>query len=214
MEKRLIFQDEQDYVIFLSYLKNYLLPKNKKELLERLSNPNLTAKERDQTLKLLKLNNFHGEITLLAYCLMPNHFHLLVKQKSGDGIDKFMNSIGVRYAMYFNRKNKRVGAFYQDVYKAVLIDSEPQLLHLTSYIHRNPLKRPSQKLASQEVLLEACFSQPSSLPEYLEQRKTEWVHPEEIISFFSKANPQLSYQAFIEQAEEISPLEAITIDYV
>src|SRR3990170_2216093 len=78
VEKRLIFLDQQDYGVFLSYLKEYLLPKNEKELFSRLSNPTLSPKEKDKILKLLRLNNFAGEITLLAYCLMPNHFHLLI----------------------------------------------------------------------------------------------------------------------------------------
>ena len=54
-------------------------------------------------------------------------------------MDKFLNSIGTRYTMYFNRRHKRVGRLYQDVYKAVLVSSDEQLLHLTRYIHLNPV---------------------------------------------------------------------------
>ena len=96
VEKRVIFQDQQDYNVFLSYLKNYLLPKNDKELKEKLSDPNISYKERDKIIKLLGLNNFAGEITLIAYCLMPNHFHFQIKQKGGASIDKFMNSLATR----------------------------------------------------------------------------------------------------------------------
>lgn len=207
VEKRLIFQDEQDYGVFLSYLKNYLLPKNEEKLQQALSNPNLNYKEREQILKELRLNNFSGEITLLAYCLMPNHFHLLVKQKSANSIDKFMNSLGVRYTMFFNRKYKRVGVLYQDVYKAVTIESDPQLLYLSSYIHRNPFIQAS---ASQGDVLRAWS--PSSYYEYLGLRKTEWVHPEEILAFFSKTIPQLSYQAFVEQTEDVSLIRDVALD--
>ncbi|MFH0936723.1 MAG: transposase [Candidatus Daviesbacteria bacterium] len=209
VEKRLIFQDSQDYGVFLSYLKEYLLPKDEKGLYNQLSNSNISSKERDKILKQLRLNNFADEITLLAHCLMPNHFHFLVKQKDPNSIDKFMNSIGSRYAMFFNKKYKRVGALYQDVYKAVMVESEPQLLYLSSYIHRNPLYLKS---ASKGDVSRGYLSQPSSYLDYLEQRNTAWVHPEEILSFFSKNNPLLSYQSFVEQSEELLPAQELLID--
>ena len=105
VEKRLIFLDAQDYAVFLSYLKEYLTPKNEQELRQKLSDPNTSYKEKDKILKLLRLNNFYGEITLLAYCLMPNHFHFFIKQKSAVSIDKFMQSLSTRYTMYFNCKH-------------------------------------------------------------------------------------------------------------
>src|SRR3989338_4061501 len=81
VEKRTIFKDAQDYAVFLSYLKEYLTPKNEKELNDKFSNPDISYKEKDKIIKLLRLNNFSEEITLLSYCLMPNHFHFFVKQK-------------------------------------------------------------------------------------------------------------------------------------
>lgn len=208
IEKRLIFQDQQDYSVFLSYLRFYLLPKDKADLTRQLSNPSISCKEKDNILKLLRLNNFYDEIILLAYCLMPNHFHLLIKQKSDKSIDKFMNSLGVRYTMYFNRKYKRVGKLCQDVYKAVSVENDPQLLYLSGYIHNNPIKNS----ATQALGLRAYYTQPSSLPEYLKTRQTEWVHPEEILEYFSKENPQLSYQAFIKQTEGLTPIQELVLD--
>lgn len=193
VEKRIIFQDQQDYSVFLSYLKEYLLPKNEKALNERLSDPQISPKEKDKVLKSLRINNFAKEITLLAYCLMPNHFHFFIKQKGVGSIDSFMNSLATRYTMYFNRKYKRVGHLYQGVYKAVLVASEPQFLHLSRYIHKQALRL--QGLALRE-------KQPCSYPEYLGQRKTEWVHPEEILSYFDKENPKLSYENFVKQRDE------------
>lgn len=206
VEKRLIFQGEQDYGVFLSYLKTYLLPKNEGEFRHQLTNPELGYKDRDKILKLLNLNNFWDEIFLIAYCLMPNHFHLLIKQKSPQGIDLLMNSLGIRYSMYFNKKYKRVGSLYQDVYKAVLVETDEQLLYLTKYIHRNPLS------ILQGDGLRGYGAQPSSYPEYLGLRKTEWIHPEEILSFFSKSNPKLSYRSFVEGNEDIIQIYKIAID--
>ncbi len=193
VEKRLIFLDEQDYGVFLSYLKNYLMPKDEKGLSDKLSDPDTSYKEKDKILKLLRLNNFYDEIVLLAYCLMPNHFHFFIKQKNALSIDRFMNSLCTRYTMYFNRKYKRVGSLYQGVYKAVSVDHEEQFIYLSKYIHKQALQLRTQGLALRG------YEQPFSYPEYLGKRKTEWIHPEDVLSYFSKTNPKLSYKAFVEE---------------
>lgn len=197
VEKRVIFLDQQDYSVFLSYLKEYLLPKKEKELHERLSDPQISSVEKNKIFKSLQLNNFSQEITLLSYCLMPNHFHFFVKQKSINAIDKFMNSLATRYTMYFNRKYKRVGSLCQDVYKAVLITNETQFLHLSRYIHKQALN---------------LNNQPCSYPEYVGLRQTLWIKPDEILSYFSKTNPSLSYQNFVEQPEEDENLKDLTLE--
>lgn len=202
VERRLIFLDEQDYVVFLSYLKNYLLPKNEKILFEKLSNPNISFKEKGDILKLLRLNNFYGDITLLSYCLMPNHFHFFIKQKSSVSMDKFMQSLGTRYTMYFNRKYKRVGTLYQDTYKAVSIETEEQFIYLSKYIHKQALIHQSPERIHPKGQTLRIWEQPSSYPEYLGKRKTEWVHPKEILSYFSKTNPKLSYKSFVEEKDD------------
>lgn len=207
VEKRQIFLDNQDYEVFLSYLKEYLLPKNTHELLNKLSDPTLNWTKKDKILKQLRLNNFSEDISLLSYCLMPNHFHFLIKQKKQKGMDLFMNSLCTRYTMFFNKKNKRVGTLYQGVYKAALVSTDEQLLHLSRYIHR-------QALIPQVIPQgDALQNQPSSYPEYLGQRKTEWVKPEEILSFFSKKNPLLSYKSFVESSDEdLSPIAKLIIE--
>lgn len=208
VEKRLIFQDEQDYSVLLSYLKTYLLPKEEQSLIKIISDPQSDWRQKDHALKLLRMNNFSDEIKLIAHSLMPNHFHLLVEQKSNNAIDIFMNSLGTRYTMYFNKKYKRVGSLYQDVYKAILVETDEQLLHLTRYIHRNPYL----KLASQGDALRIWQAQPSSLPEYLGERKTEWIHLEFILPYFSKINPNLSYKSFVEQTDDVSLIPNLLLD--
>lgn len=199
-EKRTIFLNQQDYAVFLNYLKQYLLPKDETDLRKQLSNPNISYLERDKILKLLRLNNFADEITILAYCLMPNHFHFFIKQKSSQSIDKFMNSLCTRYTMYFNKKYQRVGSLYQGVYKAIAINKESQFIYLSKYIHKQAF---IHQLNPQGQALQS-WQQPSSYPEYLGKRKTEWIHPEDILSYFSKTNPKLSYKAFVEEQDDFS----------
>jgi putative transposase len=201
VEKRLIFQDEQDYGVYLGYLKGYLSSKNEKDLRNILLLPGLSRKERTDVYKLIQIKNFFDEITLLAYCLMPNHFHLFIKQKNSDSIDKFMNSLSTRYAMYFNRKYQRIGPLFQDVYKAVLVTSDEQFVYLSRYIH---------KQAFQGVPLKQV--QPSSYPEYIGARNTAWVHPDEVLSHFSKTNPILSYESFVAASDPLDMVGNLTLE--
>jgi putative transposase len=70
---------------------------------------------------------------------MPNHFHLLLRQKDQGDIEKFMRSLTIGYAMYFNKKYKRRGPIFESRYKAVRIHDDPQLTHVSRYIHLNPV---------------------------------------------------------------------------
>lgn len=207
VEKREIFLDDRDYRVFLSYLKLYLEPRDETSLRSLLAEPDTPWKEKDKALKLLKLNNFYDEISLLSHCLIPNHFHLSIRQKSANGIEKFMRSLGTKYVQYFNKRYERVGPLFQGTYKAVLVESDEQLLHLSRYIHIQPIKHSLRSLLAE--LREYSYS---SYGDYLGQRKTNWVHPEEILKFFKTAQRTslkdvLSYQSFVE--DYVQPPEEI-----
>ncbi len=208
VEKQPIFRDAQDFGVFLSYLKDYLVPKDEAGLQQILTNPESPWREKDRALKLLRLNNFSDTIDLLCYCLMPNHFHLLVKQAEATTIDRFMNSLCTRYTMYFNKKYKRVGPLFQSVYKAVLVQTDAQLFYLTRYIHRNPLGNGRYKtLASQGIALRSWNY--GSYPEYLGKRQTGWVKPQEILQNFSTSG-FTSYVSFVDGKDtEESSVEEI-----
>lgn len=180
--KQEIFLDSSDYKIFLYYLRTYL------------SQPNLQG----ETLNVpptRKLKNFYERLKLLAYCLMPNHFHLLIYQTDPEGINFFMRSLATIYAIYFNHKYDRVGTIFQGAYKAVLVESEPQLLYLTKYIHRNPM----------EILARGSHPEDykySSYGNYLRLFNQAWVETEEILGLFSKTDPKNTYRAFVEEEDE------------
>lgn len=188
VEKRTIFEDEQDYKVFLKYLKEILC-------LPDPSNKNTIFTLRGQSYKAEKkpLKNYFGQIDLLAYCLMPNHFHFLIKQMEKFSLEGFMRALMTRYSMYFNKKYDRVGSLFQGRYKAVLVDEESYLLHLSRYIHLNPSEFTDN--------LKSAYS---SYSEYLGERNTSWVKPEKILSFFNQANiidfkKTDSYKDFVEK---------------
>lgn len=79
-------------------------------------------------------------VEIIAFCLMPNHFHLILKQLRENGITKFMQKLGTGYTMYFNQRNQRTGSLFQGSFKAILVDKDNYFLPLTNYIHLNPVE--------------------------------------------------------------------------
>lgn len=188
VEKRDIFLDEQDYGVFLSYLKFYLSKRREDEI----CSPSKI------------LNNYSSELDLLCYCLMPNHFHLLIRQHTLMAMTNLIRSLMTRYSMYFNRKYVRVGGLFQGRYKAVQVHSEDQLTYLSHYIHRNPQPAGS-------VLAGLLDYKYSSLGNYLGYFSQEWVKPQEIVGLFSLSNPKLTYLSFITHSE-VDPDDSLTLD--
>ncbi len=79
-------------------------------------------------------------VSIGAYCLMPNHFHILISPLSEDGLSKFMQKLSTAYAMYFNKKNKRTGSIFEGKFKAEHLNNDIYLKYIFSYIHLNPIK--------------------------------------------------------------------------
>lgn len=85
-----------------------------------------------------KLDKGGKLVQIFSYCLMPNHFHFLVKQVEEKGISKFLGNFQNSYTRYFNTSHKRDGALFLDQFKAVRIETEDQFIHVLRYIHLNP----------------------------------------------------------------------------
>lgn len=184
VDKRNIFHDEKDYKVFLHFLKRYLTP-----LPETLSEVRPRWR-----------SDLFNNIELVSYCLMPNHFHLMIKQQTKEGIANFMQSLMNSYVYYFNKKLQRKGPLFEGRYKAALVDNEIQLLHLTRYIHLNPTDLVDKKSNPLSFVQDYPFS---SYKDFLGERKAEWVHPEKILQFFktmrrTSLKDILSYQSFVE----------------
>ena len=123
-----IFEDEEDFNFFLHRLKENLFPESTKNA--ELKNKKVYER------KLLPPNSFN----LICYCLMPNHFHLVIEQLSDIPISKLIAKVCTGFSMYFNKKRDRVGPIFQDAFKAVCVENNEQLLWLSLYVHNNPLK--------------------------------------------------------------------------
>ncbi len=96
-------------------------------------------KDEEKKVYLQKMSVEKPLVEIYAYSLMPNHFHLLLKQVNELGIQKFLSDFQNSYAKYFNVKNKRFGTLFQRPFKAKHIETDEELLHISRYIHLNPV---------------------------------------------------------------------------
>ena len=129
VDGRKIFQEPEDYLRFIHDLYEF-----------NDENPALPYKWVKKKREEFGLQPERRPIVnILCFCLMPNHYHLLIQPCQEDGVTKFMRKLGTGYTMYFNTKYQRSGALFQGKFKHILIKSERYFLHLTRYIHLNPL---------------------------------------------------------------------------
>lgn len=152
INKEDIFRDEEDYKLFLNLFHEYLS--------ERLwKSP---------------LKSYYQKIELYAYCLMPNHMHLLLRQLEVRIISEFMKSLAVRFTRRTNCKYERVGDLFQGVFKARLIESDADFIATADYIHKNPSE-------IQKDIENYPFS---SLKNYVKGVKEDYLITEKFLSYF------------------------------
>lgn len=149
------------------------------------------------------------KVTLLAYCLMPNHLHLILRQDNDESIDRFIHRLHTAYTMYFNKKYDKVGAVFQGRFKAKLIDTDEYLLHVSRYIHINPLELIH---AQGRALSSELENYPwSSYAEYVHPHSKSLCNPTFILNYFSNSpiRGKATYKAFVEEYLKISNPEYI-----
>ncbi|MBI2450134.1 MAG: transposase [Candidatus Nealsonbacteria bacterium] len=139
VEKRNIFLDDKDYFRFIHNLFEFNDEKPAENIYykqpmlqsQKIQSYEASPRKINMPRKLL--------VEIMAFCLMPNHYHLLLRQKQDRGITRFMQKLGTGYSMYFNQKHERTGILFQGPFKAILVDRETYFYYLPYYIHFNPL---------------------------------------------------------------------------
>lgn len=138
VDKRKVFMDEKDYFRFIHDLFEF----NDKNI---TINVNFYAKRNYRRnygsripIVLAQRKARELLVDIVCYCLMPNHYHLFLRQRMDGGISKFLQKLGTGYTNYFNLKHERSGVLFQGKFKAVSIETDVQFTHLSRYIHLNP----------------------------------------------------------------------------
>ena len=132
VDKRIIFSDDYDYKRFVMLL--YLCNGDKSFRIRDIFNRGHSSVE------VFSLDRGEQFVDIGGYCLMPNHFHILLKDKVENGVSMFMEKLSTAYVMYFNTKNERSGSLFEGRFKVKHIDNGPYMNWLFSYIHLNPIK--------------------------------------------------------------------------
>lgn len=135
VDKRKIFLDKQDHLRFIHDLFEF----NDQDSADTASyafrrKTPISDVGRPKIRKQRKLL-----VDIVAFCLMPNHYHLLITPKIENGVAFFMKKLNGGYSKYFNTRYERSGALFQGKYKRIIIENEAHFIHLPYYIHFNPL---------------------------------------------------------------------------
>ena len=165
------------------------------------------AGDRDRAafLSILKQSQEIYQVEVLAYVLMENHFHLLVKTPLGN-LQEFMRHFNISYTSYFNRRNKKMGHLYQGRYKSFLIDADNYLQEVSRYIHLNPIRvRAKSDLTLPEKEKYLRGYRWSSLGGYLEPRgRADFLKADEVLSEFggNTRRGRKGYEHFVKEGIE------------
>src|SRR3989344_3808259 len=130
VDKRKIFMDEKDHFRFIHDLFEFNDTASADHNFHRITQLRDVGRPSVESRRPRKLL-----VNLHAFCLMPNHYHLLVSPLHDTGISLFMKKLNGGYAKYFNERYKRSGALFQGKYKSVSIKSDPHFLWIPYYIH-------------------------------------------------------------------------------
>ncbi|CAN5667464.1 hypothetical protein BH23PAT2_BH23PAT2_00780 [soil metagenome] len=175
--KQAIFIDSFDYDYFINLFERYL-SKSKKISKTGVGYP-----------------CYSSSIELICYCLMPNHFHLLIYQKNAGFMSKLMRSTMTSYSRYFNLKYKRSGSVFESTYKASRVDQQSYLEHISRYIHLNPRYYKTYPYSS----IKHFTNNQTNLP--------EWLQPRRVLELFDSKEEykkfMVDYEAHKQMLDEI-----------
>lgn len=189
IDKRTVFESEDDSRRFIQllYLANDTAP-IRRENFYHLPHDRILQLPRERTI-----------VAIGAYCLMGNHFHLLVREISDGGITRFMQKVGTGYAMYFNEKHDRIGNLFVKPFRSKHIGDDDYLRRVTQYIHLNPAERfesawKDGKVNNMQILEKDLRTYSfSSLPDYFGTGRCERrILDEKAINLIAEGLPTLS----------------------
>ncbi|WXU00321.1 MAG: hypothetical protein Ctma_1034 [Catillopecten margaritatus gill symbiont] len=162
VDKRTIFTNKDELYFFFNRLQD----------LNNTNTSNAFRMCRREKRQNKNLENQTQLVKIVAYCLLPNHFHLLLQQQSDDGISKFMQRLGSSYVKLFNQKHERTGALFQGRFKATHISGDYALPSVSSYVNLN---YKHHEINPKEQLVK------SSIFEYLGTELGEYICDKEAI---------------------------------
>ncbi len=168
--KQQIFPNHEDYLFFINLFARYLSKEQK-------------------TSPFGPYPHYYGKLELLAFCLMNNHFHLLLYQVEAGAMSNLMRSIMTSYSRYFNKKYKRTGSLFESRYKAAKIDEESYLQHISRYIHLNPRYWKRYPY--------------SSIQFYISDFKEEWLNSQKILGLFENKKEYLKFNEDYEEHKQM-----------
>jgi len=187
-DQRRIFLSEKDFIRFLFLILYCQAPVSFRRL-ERQVSHFIKHATFDISSEVTKDVISHKIVELNGFAIMPNHFHLLIQEKSEVGVSRYLQRVETAYAKYFNTKYEKRGHLLQGVFRAVPVKTDPQLLYLSAYIHRNPRGLPQWKNKELEYPW-------SSYQDYAKKNRWgELLVPDIVLNQFSTTQ---SYQDFVE----------------
>ena len=160
--KKNIFITDEDYKFFIRLFRRYL------------------SQEEMKNSAGLPYKKLYDELELLCYCLMNNHFHLLLYQIEEGSMQRFMRGVMTGYSRYFNTKYGHSGSLFESRYKASRVGDQIYLEHITRYIHLNPKEWETYPY--------------SSIKYYITDEETDWLDNQKVIELFES---RLKYEEFV-----------------
>lgn len=196
LDRRSVFTDKRELTRakeLIKFYRNSYVPLRYSQFL-------LQPKDRqNQLLELMESGN--KLVSIISYCLMPNHFHFLVKQLEENGITKFISNFTNGYTKYYNQKHSRSGPLFEGVFKAVYVETDEQFLHLSRYIHLNPVVSSIIKLS------DLSNYQWSSYPDYIGLSNSAFCDKNLVLEMFKSPK---DYERFVlDQVDYGKKLEEI-----
>lgn len=178
LNKQTTFVDDYDYATFLNLLKRYL------------------SKEPVKDKKGREYKTLYGQLELLAFCLQPNHFHLLIYQEGPRSMSDLLHRVTTAYTSYFNKRHRRGGPLFHERFKASHIGRDEYLQHISRYIHLNPKDYENWDF--------------SSLSYYTGKKNADWVKTARIKELFEDQKEYMNFLRDYESHKKI--LEEIKED--